>query len=401
MALFERLFQKMTLLTDTLNWWVSRFYQKEPDLWVFGALRGEAYIDNPKYLFEYVNDHTDTKAVWISKNADTVAQIQKRGYPAFLENTKEAKQYAKKAKVAVISHRGNRKKGDLPFHYFSDKTRVIQLWHGIPLKKIAYDDTLFSFKIDEKRLTYRLKMQIVQVLFPFLNYVHRPAMMIAPGEETQRIFAKAFRLPKERVKVTGYPRNDILITNKSRTPTQKRLIYMPTFRGDAGSGFDLFLSYGFDVEKMDAFLEKHDIYLDIKLHPFNRPTDMLMAQLERSSRISLLEEVQIYEILHHYMILITDYSSIFFDYLLLERPVIFAPFDKTQYLENDRTFYFDYDEVTPGPKASDWDEVITHIETLMQEPQRYSQEREAVKERFHRYEDNKSAQRVYEAIRKL
>ena len=357
-------------------------------------------MDNAKYLFEYVHYHTDKKAIWISKNTDVVSQLTEQGFSAFHEYTDDAKYYSRYASVAIITHRGNRKNSDLPFQYFSKKTKVVQLWHGIPLKKIAYDDNIFSFKHDESSLRYKIKRAIKHTFFPFLNYVNKPSMILALSKETKEIFSQAFRIPLENVKITGYPRNDTLLKNKSTTTfsEKKKVIYMPTFRGSVNSDFDLFLQYGFNVEKLNMFLSEEGFTLDIKLHPFNQPSEDLMQQLYHASNISFLDYDAIYEIINEYDVLITDYSSIFFDYLLLDRPIIFAPFDKEVYIEEDREFYFEYDEVTPGPKAMNWDEVMTHLQKFNIAPQLYDKERQLIKNKFHTYQDDKSTQRVYEAI---
>jgi len=390
---------KLSFLIEFLHWLRYARTPKDKALWVFGAIRGTKYLDNAKYLFEYIHHHTDIEVVWISKNHEVVSSLQAKGYKAYHEESMEAKHYASQAKVAVITHRGNRKKADIPMHYFSKETMIVQLWHGIPLKKIAYDDKIFSFDHDEKSLFYQIKNRI-KSFFPFLTYVNRPLLIPALSQETQQIFAQAFRVPKKRVVITGYPRNDILIRNAAITNTSqiKKIIYMPTFRGEVNSHFDLFLQYGFDVERIDRFLASYDMQLDIKLHPFNRPSKELLEHIEASKHIMFLECDDIYEILHQYHILMTDYSSIYFDYLLLDRPIIFTPFDQESYIQNDREFYFDYENTTPGPKAMNWVEVLEYLKRSLQDPSYYAKDRETIKNRFHTYQDAKSTQRVYKAI---
>ncbi len=389
------------VIYDSYIWFLSKFIKKDKKIWVFGAIRGQNYMDNAKYLFEYIHKYTDIKAIWISKNETLVKELQEKGFNAFYEYTSEAQFYSRRAKVAVITHRGNRKKSDLPFQTFSKKTKIIQLWHGIPLKKIAYDDKVFSFKHNENSLKWKLTVFLKNTFFPFLNYVNEPSLILALSQETQDIFAQAFRIPKEKVVITGYPRNDILMNNINilrKKNDNKKVIYMPTFRGSVNSDFDLLLQYGFDTDKLDNFLSLNKLELYIKLHPFNQPSNELLEKLNASKNIFFLDHDAIYEILHEYDMLITDYSSIYFDYLLLNRPIVFAPFDKENYLKTDREFYFEYDEVIPGPQAMNWDEVMNALEMFNKDVTLYAKERKLIKERFHTYQDNKSTQRVYEAI---
>ncbi len=399
--MIRKLKRFISICRDTFTWFHSSFVKKDNNIWVFGAIRGQKYMDNAKYLFEYIHNNTPIKAVWISKNKELVDELHAKGFNAYYEYSSEALTYTKKAKVAIITHRGNRGNTDLPFYAFSKETRIIQLWHGIPLKKIAYDDKVFSFKHDEDSLKWRIKVLLKNTLFPFLNYGNEPSLILALSKETQNIFSQAFRTPKEKVLITGYPRNDILLQNtftQKKELQRKKVIYMPTFRGSINSNFDLFLQYGFDIDKLDAFLSKENMILDIKLHPFNKPSDILIAKLEQSKNIFFLEYDAIYEIISEYDILITDYSSIYFDYLLLDRPIVFAPFDKENYLQKDREFYFDYEEVTPGPKAMNWDEVMESLIIFNKDPRTYSKERKIIKDRFHTYQDNNSTERVYKAI---
>ena len=375
--------------------------KKNNTIWVFGAIRGEKYMDNAKYFFEYLNNNSNIRAVWISKNKELIKQLNTQGYEAYYEHTLRAIEIVSQAKVAVITHRGNRKSADLPFYAMSEKTKIVQLWHGIPLKKIAYDDKIFSHVDDENSLLYQIKTGMKSRIFPYLNYVNNPSLILALSVETEALFTMAFRTNEETVVTTGYPRNDILIHSEHRQTGIKKIIYMPTFRGDINSKTDLFIPYGFDVKKFDTFLNYRNIELHIKLHPFSKVSTELLEAIKQSDKINLIKVDDIYGVLNQYDMLITDYSSIYFDYLLLDRPIVFAPFDKTKYLKNDRELYFEYDEVTPGPKASNWLEVIKYIENYLDNSSLFKKDRLAMKNRFHLYQDNKSSKRTYEAIERL
>jgi CDP-glycerol glycerophosphotransferase (TagB/SpsB family) len=97
--------------------------------------------------------------------------------------------------------------------------------------------------------------------------------------------------------------------------------------------------------------------------------------------------------------IITDYSSVYFDFLLLDRPIIFAAFDLETY-KRKRNFYYDYDSVTPGPKARDWDETITQLELILNGEDDWRNERHRINERFNLYKNADSSRRVFFEIRK-
>lgn len=99
-------------------------------------------------------------------------------------------------------------------------------------------------------------------------------------------------------------------------------------------------------------------------------------------------------------VLITDYSGVYFDYLLLNRPIIFAPFDINEYVERDRKLYYDYQKVTPEPKARDWPEVFRLLEEVMQKDD-WKEEREAICDLFNKSKDDRSSERVFQLVQEL
>jgi CDP-glycerol glycerophosphotransferase (TagB/SpsB family) len=96
--------------------------------------------------------------------------------------------------------------------------------------------------------------------------------------------------------------------------------------------------------------------------------------------------------------LITDYSSVFFDYLLLDRPVIFSSFDLEMYRKNDRGFYFDYATVTPGPKADNWEQLELQLARILQGKDEHRQDRRRVTTLVNQHTTGLSSERVFNAV---
>lgn len=372
----------------------SYFITKDKNIWVFGAIRGEKYMDNAKYLFEYVNKNSDIQAIWLTKNQKVIEQVSKKKYKIFDMDSKDGRYYALHAKVAIITHRGVGDKSDLPFYCFSKETKIIQLWHGIALKKIGFDDNIDACIQNESELLYKLKQKIKDIFFPYTQYVNSPTLLLALSNESKDTFSKAFRVKKEDIEITGYPRNDMLLTNNQTIDKRiLNIIYMPTFRNKT--------DFDFDLRKLDLFLVEKSLKFYIKIHPFDKLSISMIKKISLSKNIFTLEHDDIYQELMNFDILITDYSSIYFDYLLLDRPIIFTPFDKDSYLKDEREFYYDYDAVAPGPQAQNWDEVIVCINDFIQNPNLFSKERKHIKDKFHQYQDDNSSKRVMENILKI
>lgn len=294
------------------------------------------------------------------------------------------------------------------------KAKIIQLHHGTPLKKLYCDAKLNSFwmlKRDNK--LHRTIVNVVNKLYP-LSLFHYNAL-IAASEEAKAKLGSAFGDNKTRLRITGYPRNDALFDASWLTSNQceyldniKREIsfeylitYLPTHRQWGKKKVDLLARYGFEVNTVQQMLQSLNAIFIIKTHYLQEKLipSIRNETLRRIYCLSDDELPDIYSLLKETNILITDYSSVYFDYLLLNRPIIFTPFDIEEY-SKEEGLYYDYGEVTPGPKAKDWPEALSLIREII-ENDHWKQEREAVCSRFNKFRDNKSSERVFQVVKEI
>ncbi|MBC8485993.1 MAG: CDP-glycerol glycerophosphotransferase family protein, partial [Bacteroidetes bacterium] len=123
------------LLIYILNiplYWISCCIPKNKNVWIFGAWFGEKYADNSKYLFEYVNrDHSHVRAVWLSKNKKTVESIRSKGYEVYYTYDIRSILLALKARFSIFVQSNM---SDNLMFLNNKNTKLIQLWHGSPLK---------------------------------------------------------------------------------------------------------------------------------------------------------------------------------------------------------------------------------------------------------------------------
>lgn len=364
---------------------LSTFVPRNKSKWIFGAWFGQKYADNSKYLFEYVlKNHSEVEAIWIARNRKLVSQLNSAGYKSCYHLSFKGLYHIFTAKVAVMST----DKDDIGRPLISPRHLKVQLWHGVGYKKIMYDDTITG---DLHKLPTRVKF----FFFPFLKPAYD--MVISTSKETQRQFSGAFRLPPEKVPITGYPRNDIFFTEKaSPQKKQKKILYAPTHRREGkGKHIQEILPAPQEYENLNALLKRIGADLYFRLHYFDA---QFLPPLENYSNISVSNHDDIQEVLLATDILITDYSSIYFDYLLLDRLIIFTPFDIEDYLQNDREFHFRYEEVTPGPIAKNWTETMRYIEEGIKTPDKYKEQRQKIRDMFFQYVDGNSSKRVVDAI---
>ena len=150
-----------------------------------------------------------------------------------------------------------------------------------------------------------------------------------------------------------------------------------------------------EIEGINHQLKKQDILLVVK--PYQE-SERYQA-MQSMSNVLLIKDLDcigdIYPILPLTDFLITDYASVCFDYLLLGKPVAFVPFE---ILSEDITFFYKYEDVTPGPKLQSWNEVLNYLAQLPDEIQTYKKHYEQVLNRFNEVTDGTACERVYKAV---
>ncbi|WP_226011280.1 CDP-glycerol glycerophosphotransferase family protein [Halomicrobium salinisoli] len=360
---------------------------RDDDLWAFGCRGGERFEGNAKYLFLQVaeRDDLDVRPVWLSESDETVAALREHEYEAYRTDTTEGlRTLARAGRVFTTGGFTG-----LPL-WPTGGAEVVQLWHGVPLKRISADGPQFERASPFERLSRR--------------YVYQQFDRVAvTGRRFVDVFRSAFEIDADRVSVTGYPRNDALFREVPGFDVgQDRALhdavaaldgpvfaYLPTYREDGTAPAD-----AVDFAALDGFLADRDAHLLVKFHPFE-DRDVDAAALDRV-RV-LPPDFDVYPALRHVDALVTDYSSVFFDYLLLDRPVIFYAYDRDAY-EAESGLYFDYEAATPGPIADDFDELLAALDDCAAGIDGHADARETVRNAVFDDVDGRSAARVVDLV---
>lgn len=356
---------------------------RKKDLWIFGSSHGKRFADNSKYLFLYVNKNCpDIKPVWLTKNQKVIDELNKNKYQVYNMFSLKGFWYSMRAGYVITSH-GMRDINNI----LIGGAKIIQLGHATPFK---------DFSVHNLSATLRKITGISS------HYA------IATSEKIRKEAALLIGVPEKYTAITGTPRNDGLFDNsnlssnnyiedlKKRIKFKHIITYFPTWRKD---GSNLFEKYKFKAEEIEKKLEKLDAILIIKAHPMN----VINISKFKNSRIYNFSDEEIpdiFPLLRETNVLITDYSSVFLDFLLLNKPIIFAPFDIKKFNKKGDAFYYNYNDITPGPKAKDWIEVFDFIEKELREDH-YQKERKNVCKIFHKFQDNKNSERVFNFIKRL
>ena len=321
---------------------LEHFGQIRPDshIWLFSSTDNSHYNYNSRYLFEYVKENLpEITPLFVINDPELRNSLSsKYGKQYFIET--ENIQGIRQALSAGVWFTS----AGLPAYGtgLHKKRLIINLWHGVPLKKIA----LLDPNLKKAARIYFKKI-----------FSENYTCILTTSHELIPLMARSFAVSEDKIKVWGQPRNDGLFQKNDCREIlgqlfpdlpeyTKTVLYAPTFR-DYGQ-VQLFPFKDFDQKQLEAFLDEKNMLLFIRTHVAEQGS----AAPYLGKRIRFLGNEQAEDvtgILNIFDCLITDYSSIYIDYLLTDKPMIFLPYDRQQYLDG-RGMNFDYDDVTPGPK---------------------------------------------------
>lgn len=354
---------------------LSHLSPRDSHLWVFIGWHGkegkETFADNTKYLFLHTShNRPEIKAIWLARDRVLAETLRKQGYRSYYHQSIQGIWYALRAGITCID--AHLQPQDFRW---SGRTILVQLLHGKGMKRGGYSKAL-----------------------------PRPQDYIfCPSPFARDMLAPEF-VGKATTKITGYSRNAIFfegvpgsqihVDNETQKrlalPTyKKRILYAPTFRRGSETAT---LHHILDSQRLAPWLAEHNYVLMLNLHP----KYLDQARSIESDNIHFIEDSDIYPLLPSFDMLITDYSSIFTDFLLLDKPIIFYPYDLEEYTEKEGLTR-PYDEITPGEKIRTASELIAAIERNIDSAASRN-ERERVRALYHTYVDGKASERIISTL---
>lgn len=319
---------------------------RDPRLWVFGSGTGLGEGALPLYRAARAALPESTRVVWLATTEAELAEARALGFDAERKTGWRGFRLTLRARVLVVTHG------------FGDVNRfgvrggfVVQLWHGIPLKRLHLDSpaTLRIAGVPDHRLVRGL-----------LSWAYRRAgrgirLFPVASELVAARIASAFGVPRGNVVVTGDPRDDALVAAHPSplldAGSSRAILYAPTWRDGA---VDPVVPTPDEWDAIAAFLEARDAVLYVRAHPLGAGD--YAAGPMRSDRIRMLGADRVRDVnavLPEVDVLLTDYSSIAFDLAQLGRPIAFLAADLEPYAKR-RGLYDGYREFSGGRYAHDW-----------------------------------------------
>lgn len=354
---------------------------KNKNVILIGGWFGKRYSDNSRYLynlfFENHNLFHNKKIYFITNSEEIYNELIKKDIN-ILKKWSIKSIYLHLICNSCFVDQGI---GDLNEIFLVNKN-IINLWHGVPLKKIGALVNLKKTKIKRD----------IENLFN-MNY------FLGASGEVNEILKKSFLVKDSQIINGIYPRNYYLINSEQNFLTEKEveiinyikklkksykiIFYLPTFRDNEKKSF----------LNTDSKEIKDSFFLNLQLKKYFFLTKLHFASIlnkenigfNHSNFLNLNSEIDVTSILPFVDILITDYSSVYFDFLYLDKKIVFYPYDFDYYKDKDRGFNFEYNEITPGEKVYD----ITGLYNAILREDNYSEFRKKIYNRVWNCNDKK------------
>ncbi|UYG93851.1 CDP-glycerol glycerophosphotransferase family protein [Cytobacillus firmus] len=344
---------------------------------------GKQYADSPRNIYEEIVERgLDYKKVWvINKNIrfnDPGTIKVKRLSPQYYYYLARAGFWINNQNFPTYI---NKRKG----------TTYIQTWHGTPLKKMLFDIE----NIQGRDETYLERVHSATKNWDYL---------ISPSKYATNAFRSAFRYNGEMLEV-GYPRNDLFyqsgqqeladrIRKQLKLPADKKIIlYAPTFRDNETKGKNKFqFSLNMDLHQLKKELGNEYILL-MRMHvvisnKLSIPDDLKDFVYNVSSYPDIQELYLISDLL------MTDYSSVMFDFANTGKPLLFFTYDLEQYKNDIRGFYMDFEEEAPGPFLFNTDDITNAVKNIHLVKEEYKPKYSAFRDKYCPLEDGNASKRV-------
>lgn len=359
---------------------------------VFESFGGKNYSDSPKYIYEYMQkNYPKLNYIWVFNNPDKNviignAEKVKKGSKEYYEAYSKAKFWVTNARLPLYL---NKKENQI----------YIQTWHGTPLKRLANDMKVVRMP---GTTTANYKKN-------FYAETSRWDYLVSPNRYSSNIFKTAFWMDEERTWEIGYPRNDVLVNRSNdqeyinqikkdlNLPEDKKVImYAPTWRDDefVKKGQYLF-DLKINLENLQKELGENYVIL-LRMHY------LIANALDLNGYEDFAIDVSNYsDISELYLIsdaLITDYSSVMFDFGILKRPQYFFAYDIEKYDKGLRGFYMDYMNDLPGEIITDEFKLAEELKNIDEHKEKYKEKIEKFYEKFCSLEKGQSSKFIGDYI---
>ena len=377
---------------------ISKSEKVDKKLVLFESFQGRGYSCSPKAIYEYMStapEFSDYKFVWIFRDTESYRDFPENTVTVKFDSNESFRYYAKAGTWIVNSRLRD-------FITPKSEQRYIQCWHGTPFKKIGCD-------IDAAG---NATSTVEEIYAEYTNEAKKISRFVSPSPFCTEKLISAFNLRKlgkeNDIIEKGYPRNDALFTFGDEKvqrikahfgiPQNKKVVlYCPTFRDNqfGADGYKLSLKLDFESLRQNC---GEDFVILFRAHYFIAQNFDFRKYEGFVYNASDYDDINDLYIISD--ILITDYSSVFFDYANLKRPILFYLYDVSDYMTKMRDFYFGT-AMLPGCTAQTQSKLEICLAEILQDLRqggdgllKYKKAMEAFRKKFTPYDSADCAKRV-------
>jgi CDP-glycerol glycerophosphotransferase (TagB/SpsB family) len=363
--------------------WIFIGWHKNPER--------EVFADNSKYVFLNVaNNHKHIRAIWIGDDEKICKVLRSHGYTAYTVRSFWGAYYSLRARYTIIDALMQRSNWR-----YSGGSKTIQLWHADGIKTLTQTSSWAGKKFSE--------------IFFSPGLLRSYSFLIASSDYIAKHFtAPSFDVSVSKVKITGLPRYDVFfgdvknaeidlhadlalkLTEIRKGNPKKIILYAPTFRRGRTLAEQL---SPINYRNLNMFLKQHNYYFVVSLHP-KFATGNWIPEAAYSNVIFSNPGFDQYPLLPQFDLVVTDYSSICIEFLLLNKPTIFYTYDIDTYRKNEgiaETFW----NHMPGPRVSTYGALL---DALSSDLTTHTTECESVRKEIFKYFDGNASERVTQEI---
>lgn len=369
---------------------IERVVPKDRKLILMTSWLGEKYIDNSKYVYEFLQSYSEYDAVWMTNNIRVYKDLKNRKLSVCKFHSLKGIWYQLRARVVFSS---------IQFADYNpwlvNRCLYIDLGHGHPIK-----DPGKEHFTEESRLIDSL----------VLNKIDYYA--IVASDFAKRLYTQVIDIPLNKILISDFARNDVFIDaslrdgknqliQEMRKHYSKVITYMPTHRGMGKKV--MAINDILPIDKLQSFCERYNFLFVIKKHFYHREEIENLDKYPNIVDITNVEDVDPQVLLYQTDLLITDYSACYIDYMLLNRPMLFYQFDIAEFASKERSLYMSFTELNIAPVSLDQDALIRDLDSLINEPVDLFAERrnEFAKTYFNNLHQQDGRKKVVDIMQKL
>lgn len=342
---------------------ILRLVPKQKGLVLCNAWFGQKYIDNPKYVYEYLLEHSDYKVCWLTKNRAIYNQLKAEGKPVEMADSLAGiiKQIRAQAAFSTVQFQEYNQ-------WLLTRTIYIDLGHGHPIKdpgKAIMEEPILSLQKN------------------YIKNLHYYS--ICSSDYTKDKYRDVVNVNPENIIVSDFARNDVFIDEKLRFGKnelvdklkngRRAIVYMPTHRSDGRVKLDM--SVILPLDAIQSFCEQNSYVFLIKKHFYHRNETEELSLYSNIFDITSEPDLDPQVLLYQADVLISDYSACYIDFLLLDRPLMFYQYDLEEYQKKERSIYIPFESLDIAPISYSREDFIENLTTACSPEDSYKEKRNA------------------------